>query len=259
MKRFNVESYLEEVKDYKIEDLQYYNLFRDNKYKLGHYNNFRNGSPIYYLENELNEDEKLNLIDKFTNNSGTYMLTLINKFIEDYKSGTIKQSGYKSVHKGSLKSWLNKNDDRKYISDYSKSYRAFGNEYRLNENSKIANGYYDCHKEENIVNDWFHNLLIELVSIEEKYYLKNDIREVKINKLKSYRGSTLLPYIERNTGTEWEKFGWSNCREISNETLDGALEIYEEINEQVTELQNKYSQKLEEFIIKREKELYGKQ
>lgn len=251
MKRFNVESNLETVKDYKIEDLKYYNLYRNKKYILGHYNNFRNGNPVYYLEDELSREEKIILIDKFTNNGATYMLNIIDKFIEDYNNGIIKHKSY-SIHKGSLKSWLNKNDKRKYISDYSQSYYAFGHEYQLNLNSKTANGSYDCYKNEDIVNDWFHGLLTELVSIERKYFVENDDREVKITELKKYRSGYLLDYIETEKDTEWERFGWSNCRDISDETLNGALEIYRKADEQITQLRNKYTEQLRNFIEQRE-------
>lgn len=258
MKKFNVESNLETVRDYKIEDLKYYNLYRNNKYKLGHYNNFRNGSPVYYLENELSREEKIELINKFTDNSATYMLNIIDKFIEDYNNGNLKRSSYSSIHKRSLKSWLNKNDDRKYVSDYSQSYYAFGYEYRLNINSKIANGSYNCYREEDIVNDWFHGLLTELVKIERKYFVENDDKEVKITELKKYRSGYLLDYIETEKNTEWEKFGWSNCREMSDETLNGALEIYRKADEQITQLRNEYTEQLRKFIEKREEEQNGK-
>ena len=58
--------------------------------------------------------------------------------------------------------------------------------------------------------------------------------------------------LETEKDTEWERFGWSNCRDISDETLNGALEIYRKADEQITQLRNKYTEQLRNFIEQRE-------
>lgn len=187
-------------KNYKIEKL----IVRSERTR--HFNpcgdyNMRNGYQIYEIEDKLTDEEKLEIIDSHTDGLGTYILNLIDKYIEDKDNGTIRRASWGSLHMGSLKSWIKKNDKREVMTRYMTSaygrYNLFGTWYRMTK--EVPNtefGYKMLYDGEPIVRNWFHNLLNELKKEEDKYFLEHDDSEVLKTEIRSLIGkASSIHYI----------------------------------------------------------------
>lgn len=152
--------------------------------------NMRNGYQIYEIEDKLTDEEKLEIIDSHTDRLGTYVLNLIDKYIEDKNNGTIRTANWGNLHMGSLKSWIKKNDKREVMTRYMTSaygrYNLFGTWYRMTKNVPVTEfGYKMLYDGEPIVRSWFHNLLNMLKKEEDTYFLEHDESEVLKTEIRS--------------------------------------------------------------------------
>lgn len=248
-KKFDIgEDTLLQLGNYKIDDFKYFNMLKNKEYQVKYSRRYTTKEEnIYNIENELSINDKLKVIDMFTNGFGTYTINLIKLFNADLANGNIKKDkcGY-SINRNSFNKWKRINDIKDLVCDYnSRTYYAFGNEHSFNGNSLICRSNYDYYNDQDIIHQWFQDLIHRLIEIERIHFEKTDGNEIKVTKLEDMMISHWLsdgiedknPYQKRL----WEQFYCvgTNTRDIKIQNMDltnKVFEVYSDFNNKVKDL-----------------------
>ncbi len=190
--------------NYDISNMIILNSKKYDTYKGSSYDRAR--YTIYEIEDKLTDKAKLKIVDSHTDGLGTYLMKLADKYQEDKENGTIKRAGYGSLHKGSLKNWIKKNDTRHILFGiYTKAYASYrlfehGDEHKLaNEAQTSYWGYKPLYCDQPIVRLWFHELLVSLEAQEKVYFNEHDPKFVaceEINKIHDSIADSLWEVID---------------------------------------------------------------
>lgn len=230
--------------DYKVEDCKFFNERKKNYTDLDE----RLGRIyIYQDEKNLSQEEKIAFIDEYYDYKGqkgnaTYLLNIIDKYIAEKDSMPKDKYGY--VKTVSLKAWLKKNDPRHIIDDswHYGNYHFVGREYSFFGTRSVRPvwstklPYYD--EENNVVNFWFHDLVVDLCENEDKWYRDHDPIIGKIRKVSKYgkeygcfnikKFGEVVGNGERVLDKNWRRT--FNEPEITEADLDEMLKVYEEVD-----------------------------
>lgn len=222
---------------YKIKDLQFINTDYE-EVRLE-----RKGMiKIFSIEKRYSLDEKKKFIDELENGIASYMLELIEKWKND--RDTLPQTMYKKVRVTSLKAWLKRNDKKKCITnDEDGCYTLFGSIYNLDDYDICPLYKYEInypYTGENIVHQWFHDLINKLYYKEVDYLRSIDPFEIKLQKVIDYAEQYNI-YFENRT---LEDIVWNRYRDISEKTLDTFLAAYEQLGDAVNEITVNLNEKI---------------
>lgn len=226
--------------NYKAENY----IVRDSAKRTVYCEIYRGGkTQISVLEDEFSENGKLRILDSHTDGLCTYILNLIGKYNEA-RGNEIKLTQYGGIHKASFGKWRKENDIRKVTSDPSymvKSYPTywlFGSEYRLVEDTPTTDfGHERLYNGKSVINQWFHDLLIQLENEENKHFKENDPYQLKINKVKElYK---YVKEIEDFHNQELSDIYYNDKRDnISEEKLDKYINVLDDIRNYINEKVN---------------------
>lgn len=207
----------------------------------------------FSIENKLSKEEKIEIIDKYSDGLATYMLTIINKW-NDEKDSLPKDSwGYpKTISK---KAWIKRNDQKKIID----------NEYRIGDywmfGSKFKDLSIQCptteygrnmeHTGQHVVNQWFYDFCYKQLQEEQKWFKEHDSKQIKITQVKNLGdhygtvfGCKLLNDIV-----------WNNKKtDITDEQLDAFINAYEALKKCITEQTEILTEKLGADAMYKEEE-----
>lgn len=131
---------------------------------------------IYNCESSTSREDKIAFVDSLQDNKLSYILSLIDKFNQDYDS-LPKQKTYldkEEVKTVSLKAWIKRNDtkyNRPLIDDsyHYGDYKLLGTTRNITNNLK---GSYDTY--EDLVDELFHRQLKDCEKQEKTYFLEHD-------------------------------------------------------------------------------------
>lgn len=131
---------------------------------------------IYDCENKISREDKISFVDSRQDGKLSYILSLIDKFKEDYDDLPKKETlfGDKEVKTVSLKAWIKRNDTKygRPILDDNYKYGEFyllGTCRRIMSNLKYSYDTYD-----DLVDEVFHRQLKECEKEEKQYFLNHD-------------------------------------------------------------------------------------
>lgn len=165
-----------DISKYVVMNTSKHKVWKGESYCLREY-------QVYDIEDIISDSDKLEIIDSLYDGIGTYTINLINKYVHDKEEGIIKKASWGSLNKNSLNAWIKKNDSRrimhKAITKGYGEYHLFGNSHRMSLTTPTTDfSYKRLYDEENIVKQWFHDMLVELDKNETKHFHENDSTEV---------------------------------------------------------------------------------
>lgn len=210
---------------YKKEDLKLFNMKR---------NSILGRKDIFSIEDELTIDEKIKFIDEVKDNIASYLLNIFTKW--ENEKDSLPKNKWNLPKVQSFKPWIKRNDDRKMIdTDYEiGSYYLFGTKYT--EMSSICpnteNGYAMIYTGDNIVNQWFHDLCIELYNKEEAYFKMTNPIQIKISQVKEYAKKFNIYFDSKKIND----IVWNNDVNITEQELDIYLNAYEKIRKYINSI-----------------------
>lgn len=153
------------------------------------YNSYNRGKEkVFSIEDQLDENEKLDIVNYHTNNLGTYILDIIDNYWECIENGELKQTKWGSINRNSLMKFIKKYDTRNILfTHYDISYpfyHMFHEEYSLCKDHmtpKTSHNYKMLYDGKKVVNQWFHDLLVELYNKEKQYFDEHDPKRILYN------------------------------------------------------------------------------
>jgi len=158
-------------------------IFNHNESEMVITHNTKN---IQYLPQE----QKIQIINKYDNNLYNYIINLFKKFKNDSDNNIIKINNknnlydisYIDYNTNSLKSWINKNDNRGEI---DKNYYHG----RIDICSRYSDSIYitynmDEKLKNKIIENLFNEIIYNLKIKEQNYFKNNDNKQILINKTK---------------------------------------------------------------------------
>lgn len=215
--------------NYKVDELKFMNMKKVPIYVSNP--RLRGGLHIFQIEDQLNEEEKLQFIDLMKGGIGTYLLTVIQKW-EDEKD-TLPKDNFGHPKTVSKKAWLKRNDPKKLIDNNYKpgNYHLFGTKF--NGLSLICPttdyGYSMEHTKKGIIHQWFHDLCEELMRGEQKFFQENDPKQIKLTKVREY-GEKYHIFFDN---LDLNDIIWNHKTDISEDSLDKFIKAYEELEKQI--------------------------
>lgn len=158
---------------------------------------------VFLIEDELNEEDKLKIIDHHTDGLGSYLIDIMKKFVED--KDTIKKSSWGTYNLNSLRKWVRENDPRGVFKNVFESwytkhyleYRIIEDWYKIKSDFETPTtdwGYKRLYDGKNVIHQWFHELLHDLYKKENKYFKEHDPKHMickDIEELHNSLGSEL--------------------------------------------------------------------
>ena len=221
------------LKNYKIEKLKIMNMTRIKK-------NSEN-KTIYSIEEDANYSDKIAFINKIKDGNATYLINIISLW-ENERENLPRQRGDTSrINTNSKKAWIKRNDSKKLI-DY---------EYSI---GKIKGFYHrflwddlKFNKHE-FIDEWFHNILIDLEKKEKQWFREHDIRQVKLTKLKNLIGT----YGQIKGNRKINDICWNGDEDISEEDIDFLIMEYEKLAKVMDEISEEINNIYPQWIYKDE-------
>lgn len=242
-------SYSEVLKMFQNYDPSNYYLLNMKRVKFS----YSYGSPeVFEIEKFLSEDEKLNILNIFTENGAveTYNILLS---LEENSEKIKKNPDNHSYNMNSLRSFFKSKDKKDYFKEsLSRRSRMYcriplkhpainkvgayvGHEFNVNPYSSITgggNGYTILGNSEygnrlsftdyDVIHNWFNQLMKELYNLENSSFRSVDPLEQKITKIKEYGKSYGVFDNERLNDIVWNK----RPKGVTQEELDAYLECY---------------------------------
>lgn len=181
----------------------------------------------FSIEHELSIEEKLQIMDLYSDDKASYMLKLITDWMNI--KDTLPKDQWGNPKTVSRNAWLKKNDTKKIVYvKYNQTiyYYMYGTQHHELDDicgrSEYGNNY--LYTEESIVNQWFYDWCVEREKEENKFFQDNDPKQLKIKQLKEYA----------------EKYGVFNCKllndvvwnkqEITDKDLEYFLSVYSDMD-----------------------------
>ena len=155
--------------EWKVEELKLRNARREN--------------GTFECEDSLSDEEKIAFVDKFQNGKMTILLNIFEKFKDDYDG--IKKNKYGTIYPASLLAWIRRNNQGNLMDEkYSP-----GHIWLLGcRRGNIVYTSFQNEKERKLlINDIFHDQLLECKKQEDKYFLAHDEYSILKEKLSDYR------------------------------------------------------------------------
>lgn len=175
-----------DIANQKVLGLEFKMVYHDYNELYNSYNLRK--ERVFSIEDQLDENKKLNIVDYHTDGLGTYILGIIDKYWECIENGELKQTNWGSINRNSLMRFINRYDIRKILfTHYDISYpfyRMFREEYSLCKDHmtpKTSYNYKRLYDGRKVVNQWFHDLLIDLYNKEKQYFNEHDPKIVLCN------------------------------------------------------------------------------
>lgn len=147
---------------------------------------FINGKRVFSQDHDVSRNDKIEFIDKMKDGIMTYAINLISKFETDRENGLLKEDSYGHVKTVSLKAWIKKHDPKHIVDDwyhYGKMY-LFGSERYINHQPLTKSGYSDYY--EDLVDECFRRVLVDLEKEEVAYFKAHDEYEVLKKRVEDY-------------------------------------------------------------------------
>lgn len=166
------------ISNYKTEDLKIMNMELISGVLCGEYK-----TELYEAEKEFSQQEKIDFIDNIKDGIMTYYIKLFTKWVSE-KDNLPKQKGaYKdTINTNSKKAWIRKNA-KSNMSSFTVG-QIIDN--RLYYNMLSDDRTFDEQEKVNLVDYYFHRVLIELEREEMKYFKKHDSRCIKLEQFQVY-------------------------------------------------------------------------
>jgi hypothetical protein len=225
MKEMNI--IIQKLKDgnYRVENLFFKNMSR--AITIGNYKYFS-------IESDLAEEEKVEILDKYSDGLATYMISLINKWNNEKDSLPKDQwNDPKSVSKNA---WIKKNDTKKiiYISyNQAISYNMFGGKHKTLDTicGTMEYSHNMAYTGNSIINQWFYDFCETQLKKEQQWFKENDPKQIKLKQLKDigdlYR--TCFDNMKLNDVI------WNNKDNITEEEIDLFMNAYKAIEKCISE------------------------
>lgn len=208
--------------EWKVEEMKL--MVSDSKY------GYR--TKIYYVEDELTREEKIQFVDSLHDGKLSYLLNIVEKYKEE--KDTLSKNKYGTINTNSLKSWIRKNDplgliDKEY--NHGKIYRT--QRYISNLNFKSSYEAYD-----DFVDQVFHEQLRYCEKLEWKYWEEHDEYSIlkKEFENKKYNTTFGIPISMWSSGKICVGDGINEERQITIEELKYLLSKYEELDKIIEEM-----------------------
>ncbi len=205
---------------------------------------FRGREKIYNCENETSREDKIAFVDSMQDGKLSYLLSLIDKFNQDYDS-LPKQKTYldhEEVKTVSLKAWIKRNDTkygRPLIDDNYK----YGEYYILGTRRYITSNIKDTYDTyEDLVDEVFHRQLKKCEQEEKKYFLEHDEYSILKKELREmmdkYRTTfgVHISYCSSGAINIHSSEDIDKDREITIDELKALLEKYKQLEEYINKL-----------------------
>jgi hypothetical protein len=224
------------------------NQFFRNMDRFISYGNFK----PFPIESELTNEEKIEIMDKYSNGLVSYMISIINKWNEEKDS--LPKDQWDSPKTVSEKAWIKRNDTRKIVDDDYKigSYHMFGIKFtRLDlicPNTEY--GHNMGYTGQNIINQWFYDFCYKQLQEEEKWFKDNDPLQIKIKKVKELGERYRIVFNCKLLND----IVWNKVPKITDKELDAFINAYEELEKCITEQTKKISEALGEEVMYKEEE-----
>lgn len=201
---------------------------------------FAGKEKIYNCELEISREDKIAFVDSMQDGKLSYLLNLIDKFIQDEKNMPKNQWG--NVKTVSLKAWIKKNDtkyDRPIIDNEFRygAYSILGERRTITCNVK---GSYDTY--DDLVDELFHRQLRELEKQERSYFLEHDEYSILKSKLREYLDKYSVSFgVNISTCSDGEIYIYSgkdydDTRKITIEEINELLSKYKQLDSFVDKL-----------------------
>ena len=210
-----------------------------------------NGLTIYEIEETLNEEEKLKIIDEMRDGIGNYLYEIIKKW--EAEKDSLPKDQYGRPKTVSVKAWIKRNDPddkAKITTDYIEKlghYWLFGTEYKGLSTicPTTRHGYGLQYSGKGVINQWFHDLCVELHKEEKKYFQAHDPVELKLTKVRKY-GHQYPAFCENK---DINDVIWNGKKDVTEEWLDAVIKAYEELKKNTAEVYSKLNSKLNKITI----------
>lgn len=225
---------------YKKEELKLINMEKIKKII-----NDSDEVTVFSIEDIYSVDDKIKFIDNLKDGVASYMLKLLSIWEKDRSS--LPVTIYKTVKVNSLKAWLRKNDTMDYIDKDEGYYYLFGNRYTLDNKDKCPktrHGYDLLYTGENIVHQWFHDLLFQLYIDEIKYFKSINPYEIKLKKVKDY-GKQYRIIFDNSVLND---IIWNGRADIDEKTLDLCIEAYEQLENNIKTISINLNSKIPNLV-----------
>lgn len=200
------------------------------------------------LEISTNREDKIEFVDRFCDGKFSYLLSLIERFKDDYD--TLPHDNFGYVKTVSLMAWIKRNDvkyDRPIIDDWYK-YGEFnvagvrGNINRTKEDYELIR-YGNRNQYTDIVDFAFRNTLEKCLKEEERYFRNTDEYCILKQKFRQRHYNTTfgVPITELNDGNIYisKEDDYHVMREITIDELRLLLSKYEELDALVSKIEDK--------------------
>lgn len=218
------------MKNYAKENLTLFNM---KKVPLQHF--VGNSPEVFEIEKEMSIEEKIEFIDSQKDGVATYLLEIFNKWASEKDTLPQKYNSPKTVSK---KAWIKRNDPRKIINTEFKmgSYHLFGKQHMhmVDFCDYSDYGYNMVYTGQHIVNQWFHDLLLQMYFNEKKHFEAHDPFTIKLKMVKYY-GEKYGALDSR----EINDIVWNGKRDFKESNLDVYIELYQELEESVKAIEKK--------------------
>lgn len=138
---------------------------------------------VYRPENTTSREDKIAFVDSMQDGKLSYLLNLIAKFKQDYK--TMPKDEFGNVKARSLQAWIARNDTRGIIDN---SYYHRGKFFMMGSTRYIEfnrKGDYDLH--EDLVDEMFHRQLQRCEDHERQYFQEHDEYSILAKKFVEYQ------------------------------------------------------------------------
>jgi hypothetical protein len=210
----------EELGMYNKEDLKFYNM---KKISIGY------KKEVLEIETELSIEEKIKFIDEVEDGIASYMINILTKW--ENEKDSLPKDNYGSPKTVSKKAWIKKNDERKIINiEYSiGNYYLFGTKYTSMSLTcpTTEHGYQLFYTDDDIVNQWFHDLCIKLYRKEVEYFESINPFDIKLNKVHEYANQYGILDNKKLNDIKYTNSGYKD--NVTEKELDIFIEAYEQI------------------------------
>lgn len=190
----------------------------------------------FFCESATTKEDKIQFIDSITDGKMTYVINLVEKFIED--EILLAHNKYGGINTNSLIAWLKRNDtrniaDRKY--DYGRIW-ILGNKRYITRLVPTEKFYYDSM--DDFINDIFHSALLSCRREEIQYYKSHDEYEILKKKFRNRKYDTTfgVHIASRSNGQILICDDNDNERDITIDELKLILEKQEELDKFIQKL-----------------------
>lgn len=223
------------ISNYKTEDLKIMNMELISGILCGEYK-----TELYKIEQEVSQQEKIDFIDNIKNGAMTYYINLFTKWVAEKDNLPRQKGAYKdTINTNSKKAWIRRNAKKLNMNSID-----IGTIYddRLYYDRLRDNMTFDEQEKANLIDYYFHRLLIELERREMKYFKKHDSRCIKLEQFQVY----IAKYGQIDNNKKINDIKWNGDENIAESDLDYLISKYQEIEkvfQKVTkEINKKYPQ-----------------